>query len=681
MAELVLIASLHPRPATAQPVSSSSLPIGELPAGDSTLFTGTVVHRVPLELPPARGGMVPDLAVVANHQTGDGILGMGWSLEGLSRIERRSATYGVPTFGADDTFFVDGDLLISDSRHCFSSACYRLEHDDNRIFSPVYANPAAKARGKLLGWQARRDGWTWTWGITASSVEAWQEAGSVVFPHNVTWLLSSIKDPHGNEITYEYEANGCLDDSESATPLPDGEYAYTHKISKITYAGGNATIKFDYEPRNDARATARQGELRLLDCRLAGISTYTGSIQYSAYGFDYKTDSSLTLLASISRRGTDGTAKLLRSMSYQSEATSFPSQTTVEWSITPTDEMKTDHTILPISVNFYGGNRTDLVIVALPVGGATLTANPHKAYRNNNECTSTVEGHIGACAPDFKEDTALTSLLNSVITNEFLYKAKTTGLDYTTIDGAFQFFDIDRDGRTELITSKGESPTVTTVYEYEPVTKTYSSFTDLVSVKPSYLQSAQPADIDGDGFIDLVISPTSTNGLDTTHWIRNTGNHPDSPTKAHYLDQANMLPLTAPLEDTGSAAYAELKTIYDDLGCDRFPDDASDRCNIKGVGTYTDEKQYYASQARYTDVNNDGIADLSYSFYVCWNNNLSCDGSCVSPGTLGICYGLTYCPAEYKYNGTYGPPVYSVHFTETAAAVFMIARRLLAFRS
>ena len=72
------------------------------PELEGSLMSGAWVHRVPLELPPGRAELVPQIGLAANHQVPDGSLGSGWMLEDLSRIERRGPTRGVPRFSLDE---------------------------------------------------------------------------------------------------------------------------------------------------------------------------------------------------------------------------------------------------------------------------------------------------------------------------------------------------------------------------------------------------------------------------------------------------------------------------------------------------------------------------------------------------------------------------------------------------
>ena len=94
--------------------------VGTLPGHLSVSPTGAAIYTIPIDLPPGIGGMTPQLNLVYNSQAGNGIMGLGWSLSGLSSISRVGTNIyhegfvdGVD-FDSNDKLALDGNRLIPD---------------------------------------------------------------------------------------------------------------------------------------------------------------------------------------------------------------------------------------------------------------------------------------------------------------------------------------------------------------------------------------------------------------------------------------------------------------------------------------------------------------------------------------------------------------------------------------
>jgi hypothetical protein len=315
-------------------VTASPAP-GATPEG--WLSRGAWTDRVPLDLPPAPGGLAPDIAFIADPGVREGLMGMGWTLAGLSRVERRDPLGGVP----DDLrqqrgrprrvqLPLDGQRLYYNAQ----TACYEAEQQDGRCIE--YDDEANV-------WTVRKDGWRWTYGSRqalggvrrlhhgCAGVDLWgvaQRRRLRAIRHlgpqrralcgrrdglrradaagRVLGLAAHRgQNPFGQTITWDYrpsDYDGTLDalgDSEiggsaQGAPLPE----------RVTY--GAAEITFEYEPRDDWRIDGLGGSFVALTERLVAVEASVNDSFYSRFTVDYADEPDLaTLMGSSSTRPSE----------------------------------------------------------------------------------------------------------------------------------------------------------------------------------------------------------------------------------------------------------------------------------------------------------------------------------------------------------------------------------------
>nr|VFK18887.1 MAG: virulence plasmid B protein [Candidatus Kentron sp. LPFa]VFK33454.1 MAG: virulence plasmid B protein [Candidatus Kentron sp. LPFa] len=96
--------------------------VGSIP-GQLSVQQGAAVYTIPIEVPPGVAPGItdtqPDLAITYNSNGGNGLLGVGFSLSGLSAITRCGQTIaqdgrkGGVYYDARDRFCLDGQRLIA----------------------------------------------------------------------------------------------------------------------------------------------------------------------------------------------------------------------------------------------------------------------------------------------------------------------------------------------------------------------------------------------------------------------------------------------------------------------------------------------------------------------------------------------------------------------------------------
>ena len=208
---------------------------GTLPGSFRADESGAATYRIEIPLPPGTARVVPPLALSYNSQRGNGPVGIGWGIEGLSAITRCRQTLAQDgaaqplTFTRNDRFCLDGQrLTLSDSaanknrKYGEANTEYKTEIDS---FSTVTVKHDTDGHPDYFE-VTRKDGSVATYGASGAHASehklyARLTDSSPTDPA-LTWALQQVKDSVGNKITYHY----TLD-------------AKGHRLREIRYAYGD----------------------------------------------------------------------------------------------------------------------------------------------------------------------------------------------------------------------------------------------------------------------------------------------------------------------------------------------------------------------------------------------------------------------------------------------------------
>ncbi len=219
---------------TALSASAGTTLVGELKGELKVNNLGAANYTIPLSVSPGTAGMEPKLAISYSSRIGNGPLGVGFSLSGLSTISRVSASpdqdgfYDPVDFDDYDRFVLNGQRLdivgftgssTTDTQYYGKAESeYRTEIDS---FSRVIAKGQA---GNGPAWFKvwAKDGLIYEYGNTVDYPSSYSAFKPGTYPEAMSWQVNKISDTVGNYMTFTY-----TDPAVTGRPL----------ISRIDYTG------------------------------------------------------------------------------------------------------------------------------------------------------------------------------------------------------------------------------------------------------------------------------------------------------------------------------------------------------------------------------------------------------------------------------------------------------------
>ena len=222
--------------------------------------SGAFTYSYPISLPPGTNGMGPALSLSYNSFAGDGMLGMGFSLSGLSVIAR-DPSYPIK-FDGTDHYLYEGQKLI------YGSDGYYHTERESFVRIKAYSLDTASAYWTVT----MKNGTKLHFGATSDScIDAVGKAGKARL-----WALSKVEDVHGNYYDIEY-----MEDTANGDYYP----------LRINYTKGNGlvkfrTVEFSYEARTDHFPIFAPTKVDA-DYRMKWITVKVGGILLRKYRIDY----------------------------------------------------------------------------------------------------------------------------------------------------------------------------------------------------------------------------------------------------------------------------------------------------------------------------------------------------------------------------------------------------------
>ncbi len=298
-----LRASIDPLNLTPDPFSdyinggSNSRIVGKI--GDQFEITpsGQASYEIPIKVPGGTGGMVPNLSIVYNSATKNGLLGYGFELAGLSIINRAPKNLHVDgnvtavNFTTDDNIMLDGNRLIRVSPITVTSNIeYRTE---NNTFAKIISNTNPGSTNAKITVHTK-DGLKYEYN---SNHDLLTTRSASVENQDLFWTLTKVTDTKGNYFTISYNI-----DKENKEYTPQ----------RIEYTGNEAaklspycSIQFAYEEQPFPFTSFLSGMKIIKSKNLKAIEIYYGTTKIKSYELEYLNKNNTKLLSSVTEIASD----------------------------------------------------------------------------------------------------------------------------------------------------------------------------------------------------------------------------------------------------------------------------------------------------------------------------------------------------------------------------------------
>lgn len=277
-----------------------SKPVGILEGQHSVTPSGAATYSIPIKIAPGTNGMVPSISVSYNSQTGNGLVGYGWNLGGISMITAAPHTLYYDNVNspssADDNYLLDGSRLLKNPNSTADGGEYLTEVTDYTLVRQVGGNSQSFTSFAAIS----KDGKVAEYGsdsnarVTRAGTSRWY-----------AWYLNKVTDESGNYMRYSY------------TDL-NGEKL----LSEIRYTGNDAaglqpynSVKFIYGARKDEN-TLRSVEGTVYKKNLLQrIEVYAEGTLFRTYEFTYGLSDNYSFLKEV--KETNGAGISLNASSFK----------------------------------------------------------------------------------------------------------------------------------------------------------------------------------------------------------------------------------------------------------------------------------------------------------------------------------------------------------------------------
>lgn len=239
------------------------------------VVNGVALFNVDIKSPYG-GKLQPQISISYSSQAGNGLVGYGFSISGISAITRgtkdlfHDKTLAGVKYAAGDSYFLNGTRLILEKGTAGSNgAVYSPEGDP-------FTKVTVHGSGEQIWFEVAKSGITYRYGENTTSRVTFSDKNNV--QHIAAWYISSEENQYSDFITYNYtQSNYCIRPTSIIYGINKkrGRGLY----NQIAFAYQNISTNVQLFPIGD-----KAGKM---DAILKEITTSTNSQTYRKYTFVY----------------------------------------------------------------------------------------------------------------------------------------------------------------------------------------------------------------------------------------------------------------------------------------------------------------------------------------------------------------------------------------------------------